>query len=178
MLSELHKVPKKGKLLWGRSYVNIYEQICQFMPFHVIIYLSSLTQLRYKTEFPIAQLQDIDSSDGRAVCSAISHVRGSSPILAWNFFQLGFLHNCINYSFHSMVSLTLWMNEWMNKCSFATQFIILQSQSTIIIVINKKKGWMLQYLWREDPKNHLDYWRGPLILLSLILIISRSACAA
>ena len=34
---------------------------------------------------------DVGSSDGRAVCSTLSQVMGSSSILAWNFFlQLGF----------------------------------------------------------------------------------------
>ena len=38
------------------------------------------------TEFAFAQLLDVDSSDGRALCSTISEGICQSPILAWNFY--------------------------------------------------------------------------------------------
>ena len=41
----------------------------------------------------------------------------------------------------------------MNECLFATQLIILLGQSIIMIKSSTtKKGWMLQQLWRGDPK--------------------------
>ena len=66
----------------------------------------------YKTEFAFDHGPDVGTSDGRAVCSTLSQVMGSSPILAWNFFySWASLLNCISYSssrdvFSSIIEIT------------------------------------------------------------------------
>ena len=64
------------------------------MTFH-ITYAYRVLVLSMGNKIAFLQLPDVDSSDGGAVCSAVSQIICLSLIFDWNFS----LHNCISYSF-------------------------------------------------------------------------------
>ena len=78
----------------AREIINHFK--LQLMPFHITYtYMYKVLVLSMGNKIAFFQLPDVDSSDGGAVCSAVSQITCSSPIFDWNFS----LHNCISYSF-------------------------------------------------------------------------------
>jgi len=70
---------------------------------------------------------DVDSSDGRAVCSTISQLKCSSLFLAWKFFNSVSLHNCISYSFPCN-----WSLKHRSHC-FLPQPSLLSIRSSVVV---------------------------------------------
>ena len=99
--------------------------------------LSSLAQYGYKTEFPFAQIPDVDCSDERAVCSTISQVIGSSLIWASIFFRLLSVTAVVTH-FTAMISPT-YRTTFLHPASSSSRRVNMQ--------ISDSTWWNCTCLW-------------------------------